>query len=366
MSRLILVWMFSLVVATSPSFAQTRIQDVLHPSDPRGEPEITVCSQNLKNYGSLADVMRRESRMSKQKLHDKEIALLKRFLDTKCDVIAVQELLGATQDIAKASLERLARMLQFRSGRSFKVYAAPSNDKIARNAFLVAEDRVEVTNVLSYARVELPKIAAGQRPRLFVRGPYELQLMTKPREGSESKHMTLVNFHFKSRAYNSRDPAELEWETYRMEMAEALRRIIVNRHKAAFASGEDILVLLGDRNSNFDVASAKILSGRLTLKHFQEEAPCRVNERGVPLCAVGVPLAEQFVSLLTGDTRLRMLPGTYTYQKTFSWLDEILVPVESLGFAAETPGTEGKYTAGVLYEPEEASDHALVYARFNW
>ncbi len=346
--------------------AQPRIASLAYEYDERGKPELVVCSQNLENYGSIDDVHRRDKKMTKTLLAEKESALIKRFVKAQCDVIAVQELLGATQAKAKAALEHLASQIKARTNRTFLAYAGPTNSKISRNGYLVASDRGEVVNTLSYARVELPKITEEQKPREFVRGPYELQLQVHGKGDTGTKLVTLVNFHFKSRAFNSKDPAELEWETLRMEMAEALRRIVLRRHEESFASGESLLVVLGDRNSNFDVASARILSGALTLKHFQGSAPCRLNKRGVPLCTPGVALPASLFSVLTNDERIRMRPGTYRYENTFSWLDDILIPAETVGFASERSGTEGRYLGGVYYEPEEASDHALVSVGLNW
>ncbi|MCB0332441.1 MAG: hypothetical protein KDD55_03010 [Bdellovibrionales bacterium] len=364
MSRF-LIFLFFLLNPFS-LLAQARTADLSSPIDERGKPELVVCSQNLENYGSLDDVHRREKQMTKTLLAEKEAALVKRFLKAKCDVIAVQELLGATQAKAKAALEHLAKVIQYRSNRVFHVYAGPTNSKISRNGYLVAADVGEVVNTLSYARVELPKISEEQKPREFVRGPYELQIQVNAKGDTGSKLVTLVNFHLKSKAFNSKDPTELEWETLRMEMAEAIRRIVLRRHEESFASGESLLVVLGDRNSNFDAASARILTGELTLQHFQGAAPCRLNKRGVPLCAPGVALPAKLFSVLIGDERLRMRPGTYQYEKTFSWLDEILVPAETIGFATERVGVEGRYLGGVYYEPEEASDHALVAVGLNW
>jgi hypothetical protein len=232
--------------------------------------------------------------------------------------------------------------------------------------FIVAEDRAQIVNTLSYAKVELPKLVAKQKPRLFARTPLEIQLLVSGRENDVSKTITLVNFHFKSKRGGEGDPTGLEFETYRMEMGEALRRIVERRHKQAFARGNSILMLLGDRNSNFDVASAKILDGSLSLSNFQNDGACRLSKRGVPLCKAGASLPQRLFSVLTSNKSVFRLPGTFSYKGEYSWLDDILMPAESLPYAWRSAFQEAQYDSGVVYSPKDASDHAMVYVRLNW
>jgi len=354
------------LVSVSMLDAQVGHYNLESSSDSRGATELTVCSQNLYNYGSLADVRTRVPTITPRSLAIQEAALVRRFLDVGCDVIAVQEILARNPHFAQENLQRLANLLQERTNRPFEALAGPSNDQRAHLGFIVARDRAQISNTISYARVELPKLSEEQRPRLFVRGPYEVQLEVRNRNGEGSRRVVLVNFHFKSQLNFPPDPAALQWETYRMEMAEALRRIVFNRHESAFADGGTILLLLGDRNSHFDSASARILEGTLSLQHFQEEAPCRLSQRGAPLCAKGTAMPPRLFSVLLQDPQTRHFPGTYRYGTTYSWLDDILMPTPSLRFARRDRYREGEYATGIIYEPAEASDHALVYVRLNW
>ena len=356
----------ALLLSVSFSEAQSRTNTLNPGEDPRGKPELTLCSQNLENYGLPEVAMRRDSSLGMADFEAKENAIVRRIVKTGCDVIAVQEVLGSDEEQAKAGLKRLATALRARTNRTFDIKVSLSNDQISRVGFLVAKDRAEIANAVSYARVELPKISEKQKPRFFARGPLEVQLLVKPREGSAPKTVTLVTFHFKSKAGGKDDPARLEWETYRMEMAEALRRIVDNRHAQSYAQGDTILALLGDRNSNFDVASAKILEGQLALSQFQEEGVCRLSKRGVALCQAGAALPQRLFSVLTTDPIIGKQAGTHTYKGQYSWLDDIIMPHASLPFAWKDFASEGEYDAGVVYEPKEASDHALTYVRLNW
>lgn len=333
--------------------------------DPRGEPELVVCTQNMNNFGLLPDVQQRNPRIGTEELTEKIRSLASRIRAAKCDVIAMQELLGSEERAAEG-LKALTAELRQNSGRIFTAEVAPSNDKFSRNGFLIADDRAQVLSKLSFRKVELPKLTEKQKPRLFIRGPFEIQLAVKPRGDSQPKSVSLVTFHFKSKRGAAGDPAALAYETYRMEMAEGLRRIVANRHPDAFTGGERILVVLGDRNSHFDAASARILEGQLSLKHFQEGGPCRLNKRGVPLCQPGVGTSAKLFSVLTSDPQTKTLPGTFRMNSEYSWLDEILLPQESLRFAWTRPSSEGDFASGTVSSYPEASDHSMAFVALNW
>lgn len=334
--------------------------------DPRGAPDLVICSQNLKLFGAFNAMLRTNAAYTPTKHKERIEDLTSRFIRAKCDVVAVQEVIGWNQADGKAALEELATRLRQRTNRIFTVMTAPPTEGSMTNGFIVADDRATVLQTLPYGRVQLPKIWSRQKPRLFSRPPFELQVSVKSRDSEITKAISIVNFHFKSKRGAQDDPAGLEWETYRMEMSEGLRRVVEMRHKDAFASGDSILVLLGDRNSDFDVASARILEGSFTLSSFGEKGPCRLSKKGVPLCQAGSALPRRLFSVLTSNTSVSKYHGTYSYKGQFSWLDDIIMPAESLRYAWRTAFSEGEYESGVLYSPETASDHALVYVTLNW
>lgn len=335
-------------------------------SDSRGRPDLTICSQNLKLFGTFGVMQRRDAKLTAKTYASKKRELVERFIAAKCDVIGVQEIVGGNPAETEAAMKELVEELRGQTNRFFEYRIAPPAEGKMTIGFLVAMDRAEILHTLSYSRVELPRIQKKQRPRVFSRTPLEIQLAVKSRDGDVVKNVSVINFHFKSKRGGQDDPTGLEWETYRMEMAEALRRIVEVRHKDAFASGRSILLLLGDRNSNFDVATARILEGSLTLGSFSENGSCRLSKRAVPLCKSGSELPRRLFSVLTTDEGLKSRPGTFEYRGEYSWLDEIAAPAETLPYAWRTPFSEGDYDSGVVYEPKDASDHALVYVRLNW
>lgn len=338
----------------------------LNLNDPRGEVDLTVCSQNLKLFGTYVDTKKRNHMYSDVAHQLRVQALTQRFVAARCDVIAVQELMGRSKVNAEDALRQIADDLRVQSNRIFTVIVAPPVKGEMTTGFLVADDRASVQQAFPYARVELPKLNKKGRPRMFSRVPFELQLLVSGKNGARKRVVTLVNFHFKSKRGGQDDPSGLEWETYRMEMAEALRRIVEQRHPNTFGSGESLLLLLGDRNSNYDVASARILEGGIDLAFFEQGGPCRLSKRGVPLCKKDQRRAQKLFSVLTQGAAIKKHPGTYSYKNSYSWLDDILVPQETLPVAWTTATSDGDYNAGVVYSPAEASDHALVYVRLNW
>ena len=227
-------------------------------TDPRGLVDLTICSQNLKLFGTYETVKSRAPNTTKGEHELKTEELVKRFVSARCDVIAMQEVMGEKEADAKAALDELAAQIRRVTNRSFISRVAPVAEGTMTLGYLIAQDRATVVSALSYAKIELPIIGEKERPRVFQRTPMELQLTVASRDGGEPRTVSIVNFHFKSKRGGASDPTGLEFETYRMEMAEALRRIVESRHQQSFASGESILVILGDRNGKFDVASARI------------------------------------------------------------------------------------------------------------
>jgi hypothetical protein len=346
--------------------AQTRTNlEALDDAGPR-TPQLTVCSQNLQMYGRFSEVRPRLGNITPEEFREREAGLVRRMVSARCDVIAVQELVARNDDKAYEVVELLAHALRRGSGRVFQGKAGFSNDEGLRNGILVARDRGKIENLVSYHRAELPKLSEDQKPRFFGRGPLEAQIRIQPRGEAASKLLTVINFHFKSRAGGADDPTGLGWETYRMEMAEALRRIVLERHQASMGGAGGIVVLAGDRNADFDSATARILEGVLELEDFKTGAPCRLGKRGTPLCQAGHARPAVLSSTLTLDPETSLIGGTYQFGAKKFWLDDILLPSAATGFGWTSATQEGDFDSGVVSEPEGASDHALVYTRLYW
>lgn len=355
------------VLALSPlhsAFADNRVSDFMVDPDPRGAPDLTICTQNFENYGLLPDVKKREPGMDQDGYSTKQQALISRFITARCDIIAAQEILGTKEDAYQALIS-LRDQMRGRWNRFFNVVNGDGEDG-SRCAFLYAIDKVELLNSVTYKGVELPRLAPEDAARSFPRAPLELQVRTIAGVGSSPKTVNLITFHFKSKRGGWKDPAELEYETSRMAMSEAIRRIVLARHRETLSSGEAPLLLLGDRNSDADSASARILEGSIRLANFMKDKQCRIGARGVPLCLPTARGKQDFFSVLTQDPETKALEGSYTYQNEKIWLDEILMSAASLHYARTKLENSGNYHSGLVEEPKEASDHALAYVRLNW
>jgi hypothetical protein len=348
-----------------PKKIRRRIESPLV-SDPRGEPDLVVCSQNLKMLAVFEAPKQKAATFAQSDHRDRVLALARRMADKNCDVIAVQEIMGKNEEAATTSLRQLSEQLQKISNRVYTMRVAPVAEGGMTVGFLVADDRATILSSLSYAKVELPKLTPKEKPRVFPRTPLEVQLQVKSRDSDLSKIVSVVNMHFKSKRGGASDPTGLEWETFRIQMSEALRRIVERRHKQAFANGESILMVVGDRNANFDAASARVLEGILALSSFKNDGGCRLSKRGVPLCKAEASMPQRLFSVLTSNRSVFSLPGTFLYKDEYSWLDDILMPAESLRYCWKTASSEGSYNSGVVYSPKNASDHAMVWAALNF
>jgi predicted extracellular nuclease len=356
----------------SSSYADER--SILTDSQLKVDSKLTVCSQNLENFGEYQIALTRTPNLQRSQYITKLAALVARFSTNSCDVIAVQEVLGADLSSAIKSANILADSLSRRANRNFKVVLGESSDKFIRVGFIYDTAKLKLQAITSYDRVELPRLLPEQKPRFFIRAPLEAQFSVSLGGDKDKKLITLINIHFKSKANSMGDPARLDWETERMEMSEAIRRILISRYSNAITVGDPILIVLGDRNSHSDSASAKILEGRLKLSDFMRTGNCRISKSGVPLCkgedreksndrSKGVKILH---SVLNMDPQVKLLEGTYSYKGKLSWIDDILLPNSALKFAQAKNGLLGDYAVGLDSSFPEASDHRLAWLELRW
>src|SRR2546426_641475 len=109
---------------------------------PAGAADVTVCTENLFNYGIPEDVQRlrypeRTLQQVRGRILRQEKALLSRM--AACDIVAVQEVVGDEQQRALSALDRLGRLLSQSTGRRYSALVADSSDVI-RNGFLFRSD----------------------------------------------------------------------------------------------------------------------------------------------------------------------------------------------------------------------------------
>ncbi len=342
--------------------AQSRTILSRQEDDPRGAEDLVICSQNLQMFGTLKSVKREMKGMTQARYDKKVNGLIERFTSEECDIIGVQELLGkpgkGLEDGIDVLIERLAK-----EGRSYGYIYGEGEDRFIRVGYLYAKDKVTPVRINSYRRVELPRLLANNRPQFYLRAPLEVEFAVR---GEKPKKIVVVNIHFKSQAGGKGDPAQLDWEAVRMEMAEGLRRVLAQRYKDDIMTGKRPVIIIGDRNSHLDSASAMILEGRLRLSDFSENGSCRISSKGIALCRGGTGRGQVFSSVLTTDPQTGKLEGSHFYKGQGSWLDDILLTTTSLRYARKSITREGDYDSGLISEPKDASDHAMAYVKLNW
>lgn len=292
--------------------------------------QITICSQNLNNFG-LPGAVGIRSPKTISTLTERKTALVDRFQNARCDIVAVQELLGRDFEEAQEALGSLAEEWSSREGQQFQVVVGETNAALLHLGFIIDTRLGSIEGSYSFRELEIPSL--HRRPRSFLRGPFQILLSNK------GVVLNLITFHFKSRG--GWDPAGLKWETFRMEMAEALHKVA----SSALSSGA-IVILLGDRNSDASSASAAILRGNYSLSDFQK-GQCKVLDDGAVDCEVRE--SEDFTSLITPQSSI----ATYHYKNSSHWFDDIVISKDAI---------QGVVDSGVLSEPRKASDHSLVFA----
>lgn len=327
----------------SPLFALPLFGFILGAEVLSADSSITICTQNLNNFGLPALERLREKR-SREEREVKRGELVARFIEANCDLIALQEIISRDPEEGEEALSKLIAKSPL---GSYLAYTGESQDPLSRVGFLVNPQVAKVIKTHSYADRELPKLSAYQRPRLFSRGPFEieLELVSGERKGSK---LRLITFHFKSKYGSASDPVGRGWETYRMEIAEKLREIALSRvEEQAIPT-----LLLGDRNSTPDSASAKILTGILELQDFQELSGCMVSKGGIPYCPMSRAKRTASFTSVFDVVAQRVYKGSHNYRGKYHWIDDILY---------YRGGSRASFTSTRLVSAgAKASDHALL------
>lgn len=337
-----------------------------------GEAELRVCTQNLENFGKVIDSPRATKKRAKQKKETQRKekqseALAARIVNARCDVVAVQEVYGANMQEARRNLRPLLTALKTR-GLTFQDFLGESLSKTIRNGFLLKEGAGTVVSVESYASAMLPKLSPLGPGRRFSRGPVSLaldvqkkgEMPSSPTSNSLSKRrVVLFTMHLKSKVDGWKDPTQTQFEVARMEMAEALRNLASDRIRRE-APGA-VVVVLGDRNSEPDDASARILSGARVLGDFRDN--CRVDEKLAPRCERPQERVLEFRGLLEALSQEQgNIVGTYRYRGREEIIDEILVSHTAWSVFSK----DGRLMTGVEGSFRQGSDHKLVWSELNW
>ncbi len=326
---------------------------------------LRICTQNLERYGEHLD------RASRERYEAQRDALAVRIMNARCDIVAVQEVAGETKEEALLHLRDLAITLSRMTQWHFSAFVGESFDKYIRNGFLVAASAGVVKETKDFLTERVPKLNPLGPNVHFIRSPLGLLLSVNGAviggcQGKPIRNIFLIVMHFKSKSDSWKDPTRTDFEASRMETAEALRTIALREQKRL--GDETAVLVLGDRNSPPQSASARILAGELTLEDFSRERKCRLSEELEPDCPPQVAFRQpDFTGLFVKGHPLRRHPvrsgasrvGTYRYKNQQEIIDEILVrnvdlPLFMRDNRQPAVGLTGTFNKG--------SDHKLLWA----
>jgi predicted extracellular nuclease len=318
----------------------------------RSGRELNICSQNLETYSPLRGILKERRTFTALSFAKKEESLIGRALAADCDLVAVQEAVGRTEEEALNSVQRLAALFSLRLNKKFAAIIAGGNDPFLHVGIIYNSKRMRIGTRLT-PQLILPKLSSQQRPRTQLREPLDVVFRFKAREKALLKELRLIAFHLKSKRGGFLDPAKISWEGARMEAAEAIRASLNERRE----SRRSITVVLGDRNSGRESATTALLKGESKFADFQNQPGCSVLKDGKLLCEDQQALHKPaLASIFENDRLLSRYIGTFAYQKKFEWLDDILIPPGKLKYLE---------TCGVIWDYPQASDHAMVVGRIK-
>ncbi|MCB0345467.1 MAG: endonuclease/exonuclease/phosphatase family protein [Bdellovibrionales bacterium] len=346
--RLLLCFLLACLVAADVS-AESRRSNA---------PEFRVCTQNLNRAESRPPGARRGKSGGNEKVDE----LIIRFREARCDVIALQEVVGADKDTALQNLERIAERLNRASGESYRAYVGDSHDNYIRNGFLVKLGAVEVTELKSHSLYRLPKLQPRASSHHFSRGPLELRLIVRGVDGAPSREAAVIAVHFKSKARAWKDPTATEFEAMRMEMAEAVRELANESRKELPSTG--LVVIAGDFNTRDDSAAMEVLSGARELNDFRQPNKCAVSKSLGAECSSTAGLHTSSIQpAFSYDSDLAGIRvGSYRYKKQLELIDNILVFKDQLWMLRRG----GDFVGGATGTFRKGSDHKLLWVEINW
>lgn len=312
------------------------------------EPQFRICSQNLHNFGDPKEAATHASATA---------ALVERFVTTRCDIIAAQEIFGETTEIARQNFLELRDALNAASTKQFEIILGRTRDRRIRNGYLVRTNLGSIDEVKDFYRYSLPTLQTLGPVRYFPRAPLRLKLTAKNHDG-KSKTFFIYAIHFKSQADAWRDPTQTRFEVTRLEMAAAMREIVTADTREHPHSTP---IILGDRNSDRVTGSAQVLEGKLSLRDFEKD--CQLTKDLTPRCATS-PRAGDWTALINEYfAKKGANDGTFRFKKRMEVLDDIVVRTRDL---PTFTSNQGNLAVGATGEIGVGSDHKLVYADVTW
>lgn len=310
---------------------------------------LTICSQNLSRFG--------ETKKKGESRKEQRAELVERMLNASCEIVALQEVYGEDEKEAERNIKDLASSYSSVLNKKVDYYLGKTKDPYIRNGFLVVNSDLEFLDLKDYLSVPLERLSALGPIGRFIRAPIALEL----RDRKSLKKYFVLNIHFKSKSFGFKDHSGYNFEPLRMEMAETTRDILFKEVRNS--KEKTVFVVLGDRNADYNEASAEILSGKRELDDFVTNN-CSLTSELVANCNNIEVRTEKVIPLFATKKRESLNSrelGSYLYKKKIELIDEIYILPEDLNLVKNKNkqfaiGVEGAFFKG--------SDHKLVWAEF--
>ncbi len=291
-----------------------------------GRKRLRICSQNLAMLYRLS-VHAGRNEGKEEWFQQRELDFKHRFQLGRCDIIALQEVVGSTTKEAQRNIQRLAKAVSTKF-LGYHGFVGDTNHKHIRNGFLINRDLYSKVTLSTFSDLTLPTLLkAGHEPQ-FRRAPVAATIELQEKYTThKTKRLTLINSHLISKSTPKGDPTGTEWEVRRIEHGEALRRIATHLDN----SQEFGLTFLAvDRNAYPTETVSRVLSGELELKSLRACLSSLKSSSGkistqekLATCSKNLKGKALLHSVLEEATRKGVNLYTHQYNKSFHLIDEL-------------------------------------------
>jgi len=356
--------------------------DRLRAADPRGEPEIRLCSVNIDSYSTVKEYKRVFKAAKLPNRTKIETSVVAAAQSASCDVIALQGLMGQEEEIAQEALETLQKKIQKSLGGEWTSRMGKATSGTLRNAFLVRGDKVRVNQFVSYEDKAPTSFGAFNinsvaRPMIRI----DLEVSGVGNASPKTREVMVFTYDFRNA-----DGKLYEPEAHHMQMADLLRQIVHSELDNYPPERRPIVVLLGDRQGPQAAPGTQLLEGRYRLMDFTLNGKCKLQPDNKVQCDPSMVHLKEFFGVTTeglnveptrkvkkdeaGEktvlvypSKKKMLPKEIAERKRTS---EVYLSSEDLSLAQVSPTSFGRYQAGIKKVQTSLTESPLVWVELNW
>lgn len=271
-------------------------------ADPRGVPELRVCSLQLGGYGEKSEAKRMIRGLTLTDLRSREQSAISAIISAKCSVVAFQGLVGRSAAYARKGAEIFTEKLKKRTGAPWGAYVSESRHQTVFNGFFVREGLVQsgspsrtegkdgensketaVARDVSIAEKSSIGGVAGNKTFSEITPPplgdlkerritsdvEQLNLRLPAANGP--KNVVILSVSLRKALFGVPDR-----EITRVQYAEAIRVLLAKIVSESDPLDPPIFVLAIDRGVERRSATHFVISGRLQLKDFTEN--CHIEQ----------------------------------------------------------------------------------------